>query len=216
MTSIHDQQKPLLQVTGLCCDRDDRRFIDGLSFSVERGDIWHIQGPNGSGKTTLLRALCGLSSASEGHIYWQGTVVTKVRAEYGRQCVFVGHSLGLKAALTPLENLHWYAALRGQINIELLQRALNKVGLLDCVDVPCGHLSAGQQRRVSLARLFVDDARLWVLDEPFTAIDAMGITALEGWLAQHAKLGGGVIVTTHHTLGIGQAVKRLILGQNSV
>jgi heme exporter protein A len=204
----------LLQTIDLSCERDDRLLINALNLEIEPGVIYQLEGPNGSGKTTLLRVLCGLSTRYRGEILWGGETMARARADYLSQLLFIGHSAGVKAALTPRENLRWYAALT-QADASTIEQALVQVGLRGFEDSPCFNLSAGQQRRVSLARLFLQQARLWVLDEPFTAIDKRGVAELEGWIEQHALQGGSVLLTTHHELNIEQAIRKISLGESS-
>lgn len=202
----------LLETKALSCERDDRLLINKLSFSVSAGEIYQIEGPNGSGKTTLLRVLCGLSSRFEGDIYWRGKPVNKNRHLYLSELLYLGHQPGIKSVLTPRENLHWHAAVKGGLNATAIDDALAKVGLYGFEDSPCYSLSAGQQRRVALARLFLSHTPLWILDEPFTAIDKKGVAELEGWIKQHAEQGGSVILTTHHDLSLGDTLQKVVLG----
>lgn len=205
----------LLQTVDLCCERDGRRLVEQLNLSIEPGGVYQIEGPNGSGKTTLLRVLCGLSSRYSGDLLWQGQPLASVRSSYYQQLLYLGHSSGVKAALTPRENLQWHTAIRGlraeqaQVAIE---SALTKVGLYGYEDAACFTLSAGQQRRVGLARLFLGQPQLWILDEPFTAIDKHGVQELEGWIAEFAASGGSVILTTHHELTINHPIHAIRLG----
>ncbi len=203
----------LLQTIDLSCERDDRLLINALNLEIEPGFIYQLDGPNGSGKTTLLRVLCGLSTRYRGEILWGGETMARARADYLSQLLFIGHSAGVKAALTPRENLRWYAALT-QADARTIEQALVQVGLRGFEDSPCFNLSAGQQRRVSLARLFLQQASLWVLDEPFTAIDKSGVAELETWIEQHALQGGSVLLTTHHELNIGHAIRKISLGES--
>jgi heme exporter protein A len=202
----------LLQTIDLCCERDDRLLIKDLGLVIEAGRIYQLEGPNGSGKTTLLRVLCGLSSRYRGQILWGGKAIGKVRADYLSQLLFIGHNSGIKAALTPRENLRWYAAIKA-VQPVTIDQALQRVGLRGYEDSPCFSLSAGQQRRVALARLFLQQAQLWVLDEPFTAIDKKGVSELEGWIGEHAGGGGSVLLTTHHELTIKQPIEKISLGE---
>ena len=205
----------LLQTVDLCCERDGRRLVDQLNLTVEGGQIHQIEGPNGSGKTSLLRILSGLSSRYSGNLHWRGEAMSRVRAEYLAELTYLGHSSGVKAVLTPRENLMWHAALRGLVDDTaqaLVMTALDKVGLYGYEDAACFTLSAGQQRRVALARLFLGQSALWILDEPFTAIDKHGVGELEYWVADYAKSGGAVVLTTHHELNIDHAIQRVLLG----
>ncbi|GGO85067.1 cytochrome c biogenesis ATP-binding export protein CcmA [Marinobacterium nitratireducens] len=190
----------LLKVEKLFCERDDRILFDGLSFEVHAGEVLQIEGQNGSGKTTLLRILSGLSRNFDGEIYWRGESLAGVMHDYRASLLYFGHQPGVKATLTPEENLNWYAALHPDIDAAGIGEALERVGLAGYEDVPCHNLSAGQHRRVSLARLYLSRAPLWILDEPFTAIDKKGVAEKEQLILSHAARGGAAILTTHHEL----------------
>jgi heme exporter protein A len=192
----------MLAVNNLFCERDQRILFTQLNFNVEAGQIWQIEGQNGSGKTSLLRILSGLSDAFEGAVVWQGQPLDKVREHYYQSMLYIGHLTGIKAALTAEENLAWMVHLSPHLNQLSLAHALKKVGLYGFEDVPCHTLSAGQQRRVSLARLYLSSAPLWILDEPFTALDKKGVAEKEALITQHVETGGAVILTTHHPLNI--------------
>lgn len=207
--------EPLLQVVDLFCERDDRVLFDGLGFSVFPGEILQVEGQNGSGKTTLLRILSGLSRHYEGQILWRGKPVSEQAESFRRELLYFGHQAGVKAILTPEENLAWYAALDPGIDLQQIPYALNAVGLRGFEDVPCHMLSAGQNRRVSLARLYLSRAPLWILDEPFTAIDKKGVAAKEALLLEHACRGGTVMLTTHHELDLSRHVRRINLDELS-
>lgn len=193
---------PLLQATGLACERDDRLLFAGLDLSVEPGSLLQIEGPNGAGKTTLLRMLAGLHSGFDGEIRWCGEPIAQVRDHFLRNLLYIGHGPGIKPLLTPLENLRAMLAGHPAISQAELENGLEAVSLLPFAHVPCHHLSAGQQRRVALARLYLSDEPLWILDEAFTAIDREGVTALEHLLEKRMAAGGTIILTTHHALTI--------------
>jgi len=203
----------LLQVEDLFCERDERILFENLCFSLEQGEVIQIEGQNGSGKTTLLRILSGLSSNFEGDILWQGENIDSVRDEFLSELLYFGHYPGVKAMLSPEENLRWYAAMHPGIKVDEIHNALEQVGLSGFEDVPCHTLSAGQNRRVSLARLYLSQATLWILDEPFTAIDKKGVAAKEQLILEHARKGGSVVLTTHHELGVGEQIRRLNLDE---
>ncbi|MBA57438.1 MAG: heme ABC transporter ATP-binding protein CcmA [Pseudomonadales bacterium] len=206
----------LLQTVKLFCERDDRVLIRDLDFTLHPGEVMQIEGPNGSGKTTLLRILCGLSDDYEGDIRWQGEARHQVDSRFRSDTLYFGHLTGVKFSLSPRENLRWILQLKGVSPKlagldERIDQALKSVGLHSYEDVPVYSLSAGQKRRVALARLFVEPARLWVLDEPFTAIDRKGVEQLEGLIQSHAEMGGSVLITTHHALEL-SAIRKLQLG----
>jgi len=203
--------EPLLKVVDLFCERDERILFDKLSFDVNSGQLLQVVGPNGSGKTTLLRILSGLSSYYEGDLFWKSKPIADQREDFATSLLYFGHQPGVKGALTPEENLRWYCAIHPAMDDRNLAQALEKVGLAGYEDVPCHSLSAGQNRRVSLARLYMTHAPLWILDEPFTAIDKQGVTEKEALLAQHVEQGGSVILTTHHDLSNSGPITRLNL-----
>lgn len=200
----------MLNVKNLSCERDDRVLFENLSFSISSGEVLQIEGQNGSGKTTLLRILSGLSDAFTGQLYWQQQPIDDVLEDFFQSLLYVGHLAGVKAALTAEENLAWMIKLAPHLNKLSLSQALEKVGLFGFEDVPCYTLSAGQQRRVGLARLYLSSAPLWILDEPFTALDKQGVAEKEALIAQHVHNGGMVILTTHHNLAIPNKTVRSI------
>lgn len=203
----------LLDIEKLYCERDDRVLFESLNFSVKAGEIWRIEGPNGTGKTTLLRILCGLLSHYEGQIRFRGQVIQSVRPLFRANTLYLGHKPGVKASLTAEENLAFLCQVDGSQEQQAIREALAKVGLKGFEDVAAQSLSAGQQRRIALARLYLQQQPLWILDEPFTAIDVHGVAQLEARLEEHAMRGGAVIVTTHHDLKLkSNRLKRLILG----
>ncbi|KPW19436.1 cytochrome c biogenesis heme-transporting ATPase CcmA [Pseudomonas cannabina] len=191
---------PFLQAKALACERDWRMLFENLNLQVHAGDMLQISGPNGSGKTSLLRVLCGLMQPSAGRVLLNGLPLDRQRAEPGRNLLWIGHAPALKDLLTPLENLAWLCALHQPASAGQIAQALDAVGLAGFEDMPCHTLSAGQQRRVALARLYLPGPSLWMLDEPFTALDRQGIAQLENHLAAHCEQGGMVVMTTHHTL----------------
>lgn len=190
-----------LQTRALTCERDWRVLFSGLDLQLQRGQMLQVSGPNGSGKTSLLRLLAGLMQPTEGEILVQGRPLGRQRHELASQSLWIGHAAGIKGLLTPEENLIWLTALQHGADLDEIRAALAIVGLRGFEDVPCHTLSAGQQRRVGLARLHLPRAPLlWILDEPFTALDKKAVAELERHLAAHCEQGGMVIFTTHHEL----------------
>ncbi|EIJ41113.1 heme ABC exporter, ATP-binding protein CcmA [Beggiatoa alba B18LD] len=189
-----------LSVNQLQCIRDDRILFENLNFSVASGEILQIEGRNGSGKTSLLRILCGLALPTEGSIYWQSEDIAALKGDYWENLLYVGHLAGIKTELTPLENLRVTQALMMKTTGIDLEEALKIIGLCGFEDVPVRTLSAGQQRRVALARLLVCDVPLWILDEPFTSLDKAAIQMIEGLLDAHAQRGNLAVLTSHHVV----------------
>lgn len=189
-----------LQACDLSCERDGRLLFEHLHLHLAAGDLLQVSGPNGSGKTSLLRLLCGLMLPADGDVRLNGQPLAGQRAELARQLLWIGHAAGIKDVLTPLENLAWLCALNQRADSAALWQALQQVGLRGFEDVPCHTLSAGQQRRVALARLYLPAPAIWILDEPFTALDVQGVAQLEQRLCEHCEQGGLLVLTTHHTL----------------
>ena len=175
-------------------------LFENLGLRLDRGDMLQISGPNGSGKTSLLRLLAGLMQPTSGQVLLNGEPLHSQRTELAHNVLWIGHAAGIKDLLSAEENLSWLCALHQPANREAIWQALAAVGLRGFEDVPCHTLSAGQQRRVALARLYLESPALWILDEPFTALDKQGVAQLEEHLAAHCEQGGMVILTTHHTM----------------
>jgi len=207
---------PFLEAVALSCERDWRLLFERLDLRIAKGEMLQIAGPNGSGKTSLLRLLSGLMQPTAGKVLLNDRDLESQRDELARNLLWIGHAAGIKGLLTAEENLTWLCALHQPAPREDIWRALEAVGLRGFEDVPCHTLSAGQQRRVALARLFLSPPPLWILDEPFTALDKHGVAQLERHLASHCEQGGMVILTTHHSLAEKPAGYREIdLGQRA-
>jgi heme exporter protein A len=187
-----------LSCRDLSCIRDDRILFEQLDFDIEQGQALQIEGRNGSGKTSLLRILCGLALAETGTIYWQGQDTESQASDYRAAMTYVGHLAGIKGELSAEENLliHYNLSLKPR-DIDVLS-ALEQLGLRGFEDLPTRMLSAGQKRRVALARLLIADTPLWILDEPFTALDKDGVLFVEEMLQNHAKAGGIAVLTSHN------------------
>ncbi len=200
MQAMPTDVTPGLQIRELTCSRGERLLFEGLSFAITPGTGLHVIGPNGSGKTTLLRTLCGLGAPDGGRILWQGADTREYRPEFLRQVAFVGHAHGVKEDLTLFENLAFARALAVPADPYRPRDALARVGLAGFEEELAGTLSAGQRRRLALARLLVIRATVWILDEPFNALDGDGIEAVEALIAAHLAHGGLVVLTSHQPL----------------
>lgn len=190
---------PLLEFRGLTFERNDVPLFADLNGAVYGGDLLQILGANGAGKTTLLRVLATVLTPAAGHLYWRGRPLPGERNRYLTELACVGHSPGLKRALSPRENLRWLGGLF-PLRRELVDATLARFGLSEWADVPCAQLSAGQLRRVALARLPLSGAMLWILDEPLTAIDREGTALIEELLQQHRASGGAAVFSSHQPL----------------
>lgn len=191
---------PFLETVALSCERDWRLLFERLDLQIVKGEMLQIAGPNGSGKTSLLRLLSGLMQPTAGEVLLQGKTLESQRGELARNLLWIGHAAGIKGLLSAEENLTWLCALHQPASRDAIWQAIDAVGLRGFEDVPCHTLSAGQQRRVGLARLYLSPPPLWILDEPFTALDKGGVAQLERHLAFHCEQGGMVVLTTHHSL----------------
>ncbi|AGI31543.1 TPA: cytochrome c biogenesis heme-transporting ATPase CcmA [Mannheimia haemolytica] len=187
-----------LKLNQIACERGETRLFEGCSFTVQSGEWVQIEGHNGIGKTSLLRILAGLFLPAEGEVLWNDIAIQKQRDHYYSELFYLGHYSGVKPELTPWENLRFYQKIQ-QLpqDDDALWHALTKVSLIGREDLPCSHLSAGQQRRVALAKLWLTNAKLWILDEPFTAIDKKGVADLIAHIEQHCEQGRLVIFTSH-------------------
>jgi heme exporter protein A len=202
----------LLTVNDLRFERDDISVINDACLTLDDGEILQIEGPNGSGKTTLLRILTTALQSSGGEILYQGQILSECRFDYLSNILFLGHQSALKLTLTAEENLSWITSeLPGSVSV---LNALERVGLRGYSDIPCHSLSAGQQRRVALARLLLSNAKIWFLDEPFAALDGQGVQFVEQCMERHVNGGGAVMLTTHQPIGM-ESVRRYSLVDSS-
>jgi len=196
----------VLEATELECERGGRRLFRSLSFSLAAGELLHVVGPNGSGKTSLLRILCGLLSPSSGSVSWEGAEIRRLREEYSKQLVYIGHAPAVKDDLTAAENLAITCGLAGlAVSSRAVQDALDRFGL-PRDRVPARQLSQGQRRRAALARLALSEPLpLWLLDEPFAALDASAIGLVEALIDAYVARGGSVVFTSHQEPKTGTA-----------
>lgn len=202
----------MLEAQALGCVRGYRRLFADLNFTLSAGEVLLVEGKNGAGKTSLLRLLCGLAIPTEGEVLWQGEPLSRVRPEYHQALLYLGHTPGVKLELSPRENLQFLATLHGhRVDPETLDDILDTVGLFGFETVPARTLSAGQRRRIALARLWLGQHPLWILDEPFTAIDRTGVAHLEKRIAQHLDQGGAAVLTSHQALDLGRPLRHLPL-----
>lgn len=194
---------PMLEVSNLACSRGDHRLFSGLSFTLSSGQIMQVKGVNGSGKTSLLRTLCGFMQADEGDIRWCGEHSRDLAEDYLAAVLYLGHLNAIKDELSALENLRISAALSGvDLDEKEAVGALRRMGLKGRERLPAKVLSQGQRRRVALARLLVGDAKLWILDEPLTALDVGAVDLIQALIGEHLMRGGMVIYTTHQPLSV--------------
>jgi heme exporter protein A len=191
--------------------RGERHVLKGVSLTLRPGELLHVSGPNGTGKTTLLRVVCGLLRPEQGQVSWLGQSITAVRGEYQAALAYASHEPALKGDLTALENLHFAVGLKRRSTAAELRASLERTGVAACADLPARVLSAGQRRRVAMARVLAMSASLWLLDEPFTNLDAAGTHLVSELLQSHMERGGLALVVAHHDLKLDSQVHRLEL-----
>ena len=200
-------QRRALEVKNLSCIRDDRVLFEGLGFKLLNSQVLLLEGKNGSGKTTLLRIICGFREQDTGEILWCNESIKE--CDYFAELAYVGHLDGVKKELTVKENLKMSLAL-SQAGKYSIEQALEKVQLAGYDDSLVQSLSAGQKRRLSLARLLITKKTIWVLDEPFTSLDKQGIKLIESLMHEHLMDGGMIILTSHHDLVLHEADVQII------
>ena len=191
--------------------RGDRHVLRGVSLDLRPRQLLHVSGPNGTGKTTLLRVVCGLLRPEQGLVSWLGKSISGIRTEYQAALAYASHEPALKADLTALENLRFAVGLKRRVTLSELRARLDQTGVAACADLPARVLSAGQRRRVAMARVLAMSASLWLLDEPFTNLDAAGTELLRSLLQSHVERGGLALVVAHHDLKLDCNVHRLEL-----
>ncbi len=204
----------MLEASNLECVRGDRRLFAGVGFRLDGGEMLYLQGRNGTGKTSLLRMLCGLTPPAAGEIRWRGEPIGRLGDEFRAELCYLGHLNAIKEELTPLENLLASARLAEEtLNEDAALDALERVGLAGRADLACRYLSQGQKRRVALARLVHEKRALWVLDEPYVALDTAAVDLIADLIGAHLERGGLAVLTTHQTVAVrAGAVRELRLG----
>ena len=201
---------------GLCVEkvhvwRGDRHVLRGVSLELHPGELMHVSGPNGTGKTTLLRVVSGLLRPEKGSVAWLGRSIAATAAEYQAALAYASHEPALKSDLTALENLRFTVGLKRRVTAAELRSSLERTGVGTCADLPARVLSAGQRRRVAMARVLAFQADLWLLDEPYTNLDGSGSSLLSALLAEHVGRGGVALVVAHHDLNLAVHTRQLEL-----
>ncbi len=198
---------PSLEAADLQCKRGERTLFSGLAFALRGGELLRIAGPNGSGKTSLLRIACGLLEPERGEMRWGGESIRRLQEEFWRQMVYIGHASAVKDDLSAAENLRVACTLAGlRVSDAEIRDALRRLGLAGRENLPARVLSQGQRRRAALARLVLSGAApLWILDEPFTALDTAAIDCVQDLIAGHLARNGSVLYTTHFEARIAAA-----------
>jgi heme exporter protein A len=191
--------------------RGDRHVLQGVSAQIQPQELLHISGPNGTGKTTLLRVVSGLLRPEQGSVTWLGQSISTIRTNYQAALAYASHEPALKGDLTALENLRFAVGLKRRISADEMRAALARTGVAGCADLPARVLSAGQRRRVAMARVLAMRATVWLLDEPYTNLDAAGSELISELLQTHVAGGGLALVVAHHELKVSCHVRRLEL-----
>lgn len=206
----------MFEAQALECIRDDRLLFSDLNFTVGEGEVLQIEGPNGSGKTSLLRIICGLRLPESGQVNWYGETIRGNREDYYANMVYIGHLPCIKGDLTVMENIRSLLDARSQtLENDVIEAALAKVGLASYEDVPGKALSSGQRRRILLAFVHLSQAKLWILDEPLTALDVQGVALMESMILEHREAGGSVVFTTHHGMQLDCEMRSVQLGKSA-
>ena len=202
--------KTKLEVINVSCTKAERLLFSEIYAILQPGDNLQIEGINGSGKTTLLRIICGLTFPETGEIRWNGNAIQKDKQSYHQHLVYIGHAHGIKPQLTPIENLKIEQEIANIDNSEVIKESLDKVGLYQFRDRICSSLSAGQRRRVALARLLIRKSRLWVLDEPCNNLDHSGLDLVGELISSHLSRGGISIFVSHQPIPVSSHHERVI------
>jgi heme exporter protein A len=208
----------MLEAINLGCVRGDRLLFEGLSFSLDRGEVVELRGANGAGKTSLLRILAGLASPAEGEIRWDGKSIRSLGEEYSGTVAYLAHQNGVKDELSAIENLRITSGVAGNpLDRSRARMILEQVGLTRQQNLPARALSAGQRRRVALARLLASAAVLWILDEVLTSLDETAVKLSRQFIADHLAKGGMAIIATHQDLNLANdRIQRIGLSKENI
>lgn len=195
---------PLLIASNLSCVRGERILFENLCFSLSEGEVVYLQGENGSGKSSLLRILSGLVRPNDGNLMYKGKALDINQHQLAQDLIYVSHKPSINGTMTAVENIQFWTVLQGiQITQSDIDNVLMALGLAGCEDIPISQLSAGQQRRVALSKLwFKTDAKIWILDEPYTALDYGSIETLNDYISNFVKNEGAVVLTSHQAPSI--------------
>lgn len=206
----------MLEARNIAGSRSELELFRDLSFQALPREIIYVRGPNGAGKTTLLRILCGLVRPDDGMICWDGVPLADCQSEYHQALAYVGHENGIKGDLTAIENLQFFQRINSVRSHLSATQVLDRLGILTLAHIPCRYLSAGQKRRVAMSRLLISNARLWLLDEPFTGLDETARQIVSDLVAEHLISEGMCIATSHQPLDYDRfGVKEISLGTQS-